>query len=159
MRFEQEALQSGVSVDCYHTDNGVFKAREFQAELTEKGQGICFSGVSAHFQNGAAENGIKLVVHNARTMMLHVALRWPGFAEQELWLMAMSHAVHLWNHTPKMGSGLAPIKVFTGSKTDYTHLLNVQPWGCPVYVLEPKLRDGHKLPKWEPRSKRGQYRE
>jgi hypothetical protein len=89
--------------------------------------------------------------------MLHVALRWPGFAEQELWPMAMSHAVHLWNHTPKMGSGLAPIEVFTGSKTDYTHLLNAHPWGCPVYVLEPKLRDGHKLPKWEPRSKRGQY--
>jgi hypothetical protein len=63
------------------------------------------------------------VARNARTMMLHVALRWPGFAEQELWPMAMSHAVHLWNHTPKMGSGLAPIVVFTGSKSDYTHLL------------------------------------
>jgi hypothetical protein len=157
MRFEQEALQAGVAVDCYHTDNGVFKAREFLQELSEKGQGIRYSGVSAHFQNGAAENGIKLVVRNARTMMLHVALRWPGYAEQELWPMAMSHAVHLWNHTPKMGSGLAPIEVFTGSKSDHSYLLNAHPWGCPVYVLEPKLRDGHKLPKWEPRSKRGQY--
>jgi hypothetical protein len=157
MRFEHEALQAGVAVDCYHTDNGVFKAREFLTELSEKGQGIRYSGVSAHFQNGAAENGIKLVVRNARTMMLHVALRWPGYSEQELWPMAMSHAVHLWNHTPKMGSGLAPIEVFTGSKSDHTHLLHSHPWGCPVYVLEPKLRDGHKLPKWEPRSKRGQY--
>jgi hypothetical protein len=73
MRFEQEALQVGVSIDCYHTDNGVFKACEFQAKLIKKGQGICFSCVSAHFQNGAAENGIKLVVHNACTMTLHVA--------------------------------------------------------------------------------------
>jgi hypothetical protein len=157
MRFEQEALQAGVAVDCYHTDNGVFKAREFLQELSEKGQVIRYGGVSAHFQNGAAENGIKLVVRNARTMMLHVALRWPGYAEQELWPMAMSHAVHLWNHTPKMGTGLAPIEVFTGSKSDHSYLLNAHPWGCPVYVLEPKLRDGHKLPKWEPRSKRGQY--
>jgi hypothetical protein len=70
-------------------------------ELSMKGQGIHFSGVSAHFQNRAAENGIKLIVRNARMMMLHVALWWPGFLEQELWpTMALSHAVHLWNHTP-----------------------------------------------------------
>jgi hypothetical protein len=157
MRFEQEALQAGVSIKEYHTDNGVFKAQEFMNELSTKGQGIRFSGVSAHFQNGAAENGIKLIVRNARTMMLHVALRWPGFSEQELWPMAMSHAVHLWNHTPKMSSKLAPIEIFTKSTSDHSHLLNAHPWGCPVYILEPKLRDGHKIPKWEPRSRRGQY--
>jgi len=26
-----------------------------------------------------------------------------------------------------------------------------------VYVLEPKLREGQKIPKWSPRSRRGQY--
>jgi hypothetical protein len=98
-----------------------------------------------------AENGIKVVVRNARTMMLHVALRWPGYADQDLWPMAMSHAVHLWNHTPKQASGLAPIEIFSGSKSDHSHLLNAHPWGCPVYILEPKLRDGHKISKWEPR--------
>jgi hypothetical protein len=65
--------------------------------------------------------------------------------------MAMSHAVHLWNHTPKQASGLAPIEIFSGSKSDHSHLLNAHPWGCPVYILEPKLRDGHKISKWEPR--------
>jgi hypothetical protein len=157
MSFEQEASQSGVSVSEYHTDNGVFNAQSFMKEIADKGQGIRFSGVSAHHQNGAAENGIKLVVRNARTMMLHVALRWPGYADQDLWPMAMSHAVHLWNHTPKMATGLAPIEIFSGSKSDYNHLLNAHPWGCPVYILEPKLRDGHKIPKWEPRSRRGQF--
>jgi hypothetical protein len=126
-------------------------------EIADKGQGLQFSGVSAHFQNGAAENGIKLIVRNARTMMLHVALRWPGYSEQDLWPLAMSHAVHLWNHTPKMTYGLAPIEIFSGTKSDYNHLLNSHPWGCPVYILDPKLRDGHKIPKWEPRSRRGQY--
>jgi hypothetical protein len=157
MRFEQEALQAGVSICSYHTDNGVFKAQEFLSELSTKGQGIQFSGVSAHFQNGTAENGIKLIVRNARTMMLHVALRWPGFYEQELWPMAMTHVVHLWNHTPKMSSKLAPIEIFTQSTSDHSSLLNAHPWGCPVYILEPKLRDGHKIPKWEPWSHRGQY--
>jgi hypothetical protein len=37
------------------------------------------------------------------------------------------------------------------------HLLNAHLWGFPVYILKPKLRDGHKLLKWEPRSKRAQY--
>ena len=93
----------------------------------DKGQGIQFSGVSAHHQNGVAENGIKLVERNARTMMLHVALCWPGYADQDLWPMAKCHAVHLWNHMPKMSSGLAPIKIFTGSKSDCSHLLNAPP--------------------------------
>jgi hypothetical protein len=30
-------------------------------------------------------------------------------------------------------------------------------WVCPVYVLDPALRDGKKLPKWQPRTRRGQY--
>ena len=28
---------------------------------------------------------------------------------------------------------------------------------CPCYVLDPKLHDGHKIPKWNPRARRGQY--
>jgi hypothetical protein len=157
IKFEQEAHQNGVTVGEYHTDNGVFTAQTFMEEIASKGQGIQFSGVSAHHQNGAAENGIKVVVRNARTMMLHVALRWPGYADQDLWPMAMCHAVHLWNHTPKIATGLAPVEIFSGSKSDHGHLLNAHPWGCPVYILEPKLRDGHKIPKWEPRSRRGQF--
>ena len=90
MRFEREALACGVSVKAFHTDNGVFTSKEFLRELGEKGQGITLSGVSAQFQNGAAENGIKIVVRNARTMMLHAALRWPGYAEKDLWPMALS---------------------------------------------------------------------
>jgi hypothetical protein len=30
-------------------------------------------------------------------------------------------------------------------------------WGCPVYVLDPKLQDGKKLPKWNPHSHHGQF--
>ena len=76
-KFEREALTCGVDVQAYHTDNGVFTSKEFMRELAEKGQGITLSGVSAQFQNGAAENAIKIVVRNARTMMIHAALRWP----------------------------------------------------------------------------------
>ena len=30
-------------------------------------------------------------------------------------------------------------------------------WGCPCYVLDPKLQDGHNLPKWKPWSRRGMF--
>jgi hypothetical protein len=76
-------------------------------EIVEKGQGIQFSGVCAHHQNGAAENGIKLIVRNARTTMLHVALCWPGYADQDLWPMAMSHAVQLYT---KNGFRIGPYR-------------------------------------------------
>lgn len=45
----------------------------------------------------------------------------------------------------------------TVSKTHITHesLRRTHVWGCPVYVLEPRLQDGQKIPKWEPREKGG----
>jgi len=70
--------------------------------------------------------------------------------------MALSHAAHLYNHTPKAALGnLSPMEIFTGSKSNHSQLLNAHTWGCPVYVLDPRLKDGKKIPKWEPRSRRG----
>ena len=156
-KFEREALTCGVDIQAYHTDNGVFTSKEFMRELAEKGQGITLSGVSAQFQNGAAENAIKIVVRNARTMMIHAALRWPGYSEKDLWPMALSHATYLFNNTPNIATGVSPISVFTKATPSMHTLRNVHTWGCPVYVLAPKLKDGQKIPKWEPRSRRGQY--
>ena len=90
-------------------------------------------------------------------MMLHVALRWPDMHSQELWPMALQHAVHLYNETPHEEHRWALVELWTRTKSNYAHLLNSHVWGCPVYVLDPKLADGRKLPKWDPRSRRGQY--
>ena len=30
-------------------------------------------------------------------------------------------------------------------------------WGCPIYVLDPRLQDGKKIPKRDPRVRRGQF--
>jgi hypothetical protein len=30
-------------------------------------------------------------------------------------------------------------------------------WGCPTYVLDPKLQEGKKLPRWQPRSRQGMF--
>ena len=158
VEFERHAMELGVTVDSYHTDNGVYKSKAFTEVLAQNYQSIRFSGVGAHWQNGVAEGAIRIVVNRARTMMLHAQLLWPETKDQSLWPMAMSHAVHLYNHTPNEQASLAPLEVFSRTASDFQALRNARTWGCPVYVLEPRLTTaGGKIPKWRPRSRRGQY--
>ena len=73
--------------------------------------------------------------------------------------MAMSHAVFIWNHLPNKTSCLSPEELLSGLKTPMaeTILQSLRVWGCPTYVLSPKLQDGKKIPKWDARARRGQY--
>jgi hypothetical protein len=157
-KFEREAMTNGVLFMSYHTDNGIYTSKELMKELANKEQDMKFSGVSAQFQNGVAENAIKIVTQKARSMMLHAALHWSGYVDQDLWPMAMSHAAYLHNHMPNPETGVSPTEIFPRTKDDkHQELKNTHPWGCPLYVLNPRLCEGHKLPRWEPWSRRSQY--
>ena len=155
--FERIGKDCGVEIQSYHADNGIFKAKEFTAELLSQGQDIKYSGVGAKHQNGQAENAIKIVVSKARTMMIHAALHWPEMSDDTLWPLAVSYAADLYNHTPNIVSGMSPAEIFYRAKSNHSFLKNSHPWGCPVYVLEPRLQDNHKIPKWQPRSRQGQF--
>ena len=73
-----------------------------------------------------------------------------------LWPFALEHAVTLWNHMPRNRSGLAPIELFTKTKSPHHDvILNSRVWGCPTFVLDPKLQDGNTLPKWSKKSRLG----
>ncbi len=61
----------------------------------------------------------------------------------------MSYTVYIYNQTPKQGQEMSPEKLFTGSLSDKTKLKNAHPWGCPVYLLDPRLQGGNKIPKWD----------
>ena len=67
-------------------------------------------------------------------------------------LLQMNYAVHLHNHTPRRIDGQCPVELWTKSVSNHSQLLNAHPWGCPVYVLDPRLQNGFKIPRWEPRS-------
>ena len=159
MEFEHDALNCGVKVEAYHTDNGVFTAKRFYEELLESNQVLTLSGVGAAHQNAVAEKAIKTIVNMARTMLLHAALRSPeGTITMDLWPMAMDHASWLYNCIPKQSTGLSPIQILTQSTfLDTCHVLsNCHVWGSPVYVLEAKLQKaGVKIPKWAPRARCG----
>ncbi|GAX10397.1 hypothetical protein FisN_3Lu622 [Fistulifera solaris] len=155
--FEQEARSYGVEIQGYRTDQGVYKSREFMKDLELKGQSVEFSGVGAHHQNGIAENAIRTITESARTMLLHAMIHWPAETSIDLWPFAVDYAVYLWNRLPKKDTGLAPIELFSGVTMNMDVLQKMRVFGCPCYVLDAKVQDGKKLPRWQPKSRRGQF--
>jgi hypothetical protein len=158
VKFERFANTCGRKIKKFRADNMPFNSREFRADLITKGQEISLSGVGAHHQNGVAERAIQTGTQWARSMLLHQAIHWPDQTRLDLWPFALEHSVYLWNHLPKKDSLMAPVELFTGSTfIVYNHIARARVWGCPVYVLDPNLQDGTKLPKWDPRSRRGMF--
>jgi hypothetical protein len=116
LQFERAAYDDGVIVQNYHTNNGVFTAKEFLNELVTKGQKVRFAGSGAAHQNGIAERSILTITNMARTMLLHAALRHCGSQiHQDLWPQAMDHAVWLYNRIPRPDTGLSPTEMWTRS--------------------------------------------
>ena len=155
--FERMPRSEGVLIQNYISDNGVFTAKEFMLELEKADQGLRLSGVGGHHSNGTAERAIRNVTEKARTILLHAMLHWPVTTTMDLWPMTLSHAVHLYNATPRVDCRLSPNELFSKTLSNHHDLLHSHPWGCPVYVLHPALQAGKKLPRWQPRTRRGMY--
>lgn len=156
--FERDASDSGVKIKSYRADNLPFGSKEFTADIESKNQTITMSGVGAHHQNGVAERAIKTITNWARAMLMHMVIHWPSCSDLSLWPFAFEYSVYIWNHLPNQSSGLCPEEIFTSTRINVRDILTrIRVWGCPVYVLDPTLQDGKKLPKWHPRSRRGQF--
>ena len=92
-------------------------------------------------------------------MLIQAALKCPeDTLYTDIWPMAINYDVWVCNRTPDMQSGLSAIEMWSRSRFEPVSetLSNCQVWGCPTYVLEPKLqKSGVKIHKWFPRSRRG----
>ena len=110
-----------------------------------------------HGQNVVAERGVPIVVNSARTMMLHQALMRPEHFDMHLWPFALYHAAYLWNILPNGCHGLSTLEIYTVTNIYTSVLRSEKIRGCPAYVLNSKIQDGDKLPKWDPGTRRGQY--
>jgi len=71
--------------------------------------------------------------------------------------MAVDYAVYIYNHLPRKDLGLSPMDLYSGSKWPIDKVHDLHVWGCPLYVLDPAMQDGKKLPRWKPRSRRGVF--
>jgi hypothetical protein len=151
--YEKMCLDNGVFLQDYLTDSGAFKANKFVKNIHETHQRLRFCGTNAHHQNGFAERYSQTISNMARSMILHASVHWKDGIDETVWPQAVIYAVHVYNNTPK--NGLFPVDVFTGSAVPRHRLMDVHVWGCPLYVLDPKNQQGQKLPRWEPRARRG----
>jgi hypothetical protein len=154
--FEQLALSHGVLIEEYLTDNGVFSKTQFLDHIRHHNQQIHFCGVNAHHKNAVAERAIRTVSELARSLLLHASVHWPNGVEGSLWPMAVDYATHLYNTLPNQ-HGVCPSDLFTGTTIPRHKIRELHVWGCPVYVLDPTLQQGMKLPRWQPRSRRGLF--
>lgn len=160
VRFEEWLWnQAAAEIKHLHSDNGIFTADMFVKDCRDKHQTQSFSGVHAQHQNSRAERSIGTIVGMARTFMIHTSLHWNerGTDDLALWAFAVKHAAWLYNRLPNAKSGLTPLELLTKTKSDHRDLLRSHVWGCPVFVLDPKLAEGHKIPKWNRRSRMAQF--
>ena len=155
--YERELRDYGVEVKHYLGDNGVYRSREYQAELQKENQTMNMCGVGAHHQNGTAERTIRTISEAARSTMIHAAIHWPEETNIDLWPFAIDYVVFIWNKMPNMKTNLAPIEIISGTRLDNSFLRGAHVWGCPCYVLDPRVQDGKKLPRWVPKARRGQF--
>ena len=93
----------------------------------------------------------------ARANLLHAAVHWPAVASVSLWPFAIGYAVWVFNRLPSLTTGLCPDEVWTRSRCGHEEFSRAHVFGCPVYVLEPALQDGKKIPKWKPRARLGMF--
>ena len=87
--FEEHAGNSGVKIQHYHADNGIFKARAWVEDCHRHRQRITYAGVGAHHQNGMAERRIRVLQDLARAQMAHTTQKWPEAMSANLWPYAM----------------------------------------------------------------------
>jgi hypothetical protein len=154
-KFEQLCRDYGVVPQSYQADNGTaFTSTAFTQHLADRNQTIRFAGTGAHHHNGIAERAIQSVMSRARTMLLHAALHWPDATNTQLWPFAVRQAVHLHNFVPDPSNGLSPNDLFTKTKHPAQRFFDLHSLFCPAYVLNKAIADGHKLPRWTPRSER-----
>lgn len=165
--FERIAKSHGVTVNHYHSDNGLFDTKLFRDSVQSSNQTLSFCGPNAHHQNGKAENRIKDITTHARTALLHAAHRWPEAVNVHLWPAALKHYTNVRNSMPtqfidgkRIGNTepdryeQSSLSRFSGTEVE-PNLDHFHPFGCPVYVLEDSLQAQQSHNKWQDRSRVG----
>ncbi len=103
------------------------------------------------FEQFANTHGVKIKAYRADNGIMAKKQYMTSIEINDLWPFALKMAVDIHNATPGK-SELSPEEIFTKQKARQDRLVDFHPFGCPVFVLDPKLQQGHKLPKWQPRA-------
>ena len=150
----------GIQIKQFAADNHPFRSKAWVADCaTQLQRPTRHSGVGAHHQI-LAERQIQTTFNWSRANLLHFVLHWPQMAKNRdnLWPFAVDYAVYMHNHLPTLDMRVSPLERLTNTLFgNHNHLTRAHVFGCPVYVLDPRLQDAKKIPKWSMRSRRGIY--
>ncbi len=113
--------------------------------------------MSARIFNGVAEQNIKTVAQWARTNMLHLATHWHQQANLKFWPQAIDYSTWAFNRLPNVDTGLTPNEIWSSVRNTGNEFARAHVFDCPVYVLDPTLQDGKKIPKWNLRAWLGMF--
>ena len=155
-QFEIFARSHGVTVKHYHADNGRFIETLWTDDTKAHNQGMSYSGVGAHHQNGRAEKKIRDLQDLARSSLIHAILKWPEAIDIRLWPYAIRKASHSLNYSIRSDHDTCPMEKFAGIRVA-PNLKQEHAFGCPVYVLDSRIQGGMKADKWSARSRIGIY--
>ena len=86
---EQKTCNNRKKFIHYHADNGFFARKGLKYLTHADKKSIRYCGVSAHFQNGKAENRIKKFCSVARTMIINATHESLQEIAPSLWVFAM----------------------------------------------------------------------
>ena len=91
--------------------------------------------------------------------MIHSSLHWKENEANDLtlWSFAVKHSVWVFNRVPNQESGISPMEILTKTKSNHRDLIRSHVWGFPVFVLESKLQNDQKIPKWNRWSRMGPF--
>jgi hypothetical protein len=150
----------GVQIKQYADDSHPFRSKAWVSDCSAQHQlPTKHSGVGAHHQV-LIERHIQTIFNWSRANLLHFVLHWPQVARNrdDLWPFAVDYSVYMHNHLPTCDGCISPAELFTNTLfSNYNHLTRAHVFGCPVYVLDPRLQDSKSIPKWTMRSRRGIY--
>jgi hypothetical protein len=106
-----------------------------------------------------AECAIQTIMYMAWTFMVHPFLHWTERVRDglSLWSFAVKHWVWIYNLVLNVWSGLTPLELITRESSGYKDLLFCHVRGYPVFLLEAKLQNDQKLPRWNRRAQMGQF--
>ena len=63
----------------------------------------------------------------------------------------------LYNQISQQMSGITPLELLIVNCSNFSSLCWTHVWVCSDFVLDAKLQDGKKLPKWNRRARMGQF--
>jgi hypothetical protein len=124
--------------------------KNYVQDAENQHQTITYCGINHHSQNGIVERSIRTLCDRAHTMLIHSMEKWPEVVTLDLWPFVLCMAADIHNAMPGP-SGLSLKEIFSPQKLRHDHLMDFHTFGCPVFVLDPTLQQGHKIPKWQPR--------